>query len=98
MDLKTVDEPVRVSREESAPIVELRTSRTEGIGGLSHMLWQIPLISLNPCNQIKQKTKNQTTTVSEIKWNFKKPNFESQLCHKQHALETKGQMGDLIFN
>lgn len=38
MDLKTVDEPVRVSREESAPIVELRTSRTEGIGGLSHML------------------------------------------------------------
>lgn len=73
MDLKTVDEPVRVSREESVPIVELRTSRTEGIGGLSHMLWQIPLISLNPCNQIKQKTKNQTTTVSEIKWNFKNP-------------------------
>lgn len=30
------------------------------------------LISLNPCNQIKQKT-NKTHTVSEIKWDFKTP-------------------------
>lgn len=26
------------------------------------------------------------------------PNFKSELCCKQNALKTKGQMGDLIFN
>ena len=39
MDLKTGDEPIRVSRQESVPIVEHGTSRTEGVGGVSNTLY-----------------------------------------------------------
>jgi hypothetical protein len=76
---------VKNLQEDSSPIVKLQTSRTEGVSGVSNMPRQISLISLNFFNQIKQKT-----TASEIKWNFKKPNFKSELCCKQLALKTKG--------
>lgn len=39
MDLKTGDEPIRVSRKESVPIVEHGTSRTEGVDGVSNTLY-----------------------------------------------------------
>lgn len=39
MDLKTGDEPIRVSRKESVPVVERETSRNEGVGGVSNTLY-----------------------------------------------------------
>lgn len=72
MDLKIGEEPTRV-RERICPQWELWTSRTEDIGGIISILWQISLISLNLCKHIKQKEK-KNTTVSEMKWNFKNPN------------------------
>lgn len=39
MDLKTGDEPVRVSRKEFVPVVERGTSGTEGVGGVSNSLY-----------------------------------------------------------
>lgn len=40
VDLKTGDEPIRVSRKESVPVVERGTSRTEGVGGVSNILYR----------------------------------------------------------